>query len=60
MQMDMWNELKKYRGKWVAIYKEKIIASGKSGKVVFDKAKKIAEKPIILQIPRKEEELCIL
>ena len=38
------NELKKYRGLWVAVYKGKVIASGKE----------------TLQVPRKEEEVCIL
>jgi len=55
-----WNELRKYRGLWVAVYKGKVIASGKSGKETIQKAKKIYKKPIIFQVPRKEEEVCIL
>jgi len=56
----MWNDLKKYRGLWVAVHKNKVIVSGRNGKDIFRKAKKICEKPVIFQVPRKEEEVCIL
>ncbi|MDI6860377.1 MAG: DUF5678 domain-containing protein [Methanocellales archaeon] len=58
--MDIWDELKKYRGLWVALHQDEVIASGKSAKPVFEKAKKVCEKPIVFQVPRKEEEVCIL
>jgi len=58
--MGMWNELRKYRGLWVAVHKNKVIASGRSGKGTFKKARKTCKNPIIFQVPRREDEICIL
>jgi hypothetical protein len=54
-----WDELKKYTGMWVALYEGKVIASGKSAKETFEKAKKVGKKVVLFQVP-DEEELYIL
>ncbi|MEW6069927.1 MAG: DUF5678 domain-containing protein [Candidatus Thermoplasmatota archaeon] len=56
----MWKELRKYRGMWVAVSKDKVIASGSDANEVYRKAKNICKDPIIFQVPRKEEEVCVL
>lgn len=52
--------LKRYRGLWVGISNNKVVSSGRDAKEVYKKAKKVSKKPIIFQVPTKEEEVCIL
>ena len=55
-------EVSKYEGKWVAITTDGIIASGDSIKEIDIElaGKKIKEQPLIMKIPRKDEEMSIL
>lgn len=42
-----------YVGKWIAIVGDKVVASGKDGKVVFEEVKKKypEKEPLILKVP---------
>ena len=55
MQAIDWSPIyKKYKGKWVALANDEItvLASGKTAKVAWDKARKKGfKKPILAQIP---------
>ena len=55
-------EVNKYSGKWIAILKGKILASGDTVMVVMEAVKKmqIPDLPLITKVPRKEEELYVL
>lgn len=50
-----WEKLKKYKGKWVAIKDNEVIAVGDSAKEVLEKSKNICKKPTIFQVPKQEE-----
>ncbi len=54
-------EVAKYEGKWVAITKDGIVASGDSIKEIDKElsGKNIKEQPLIMKIPRKDEELLL-
>ena len=44
--------LKKFRGKWIAVYNKKILASGKNAdKVVEEAKKKIKGSPFLIKVP---------
>lgn len=60
MRKTLWEKLRKHRGAWVAVYDNELIASGEDAASVYKKAKKLYEKPILFQVPTKEEEVCIL
>ncbi len=49
-------ELEKHRGKWIAIYKNKIVTSDKDLKKVYKKA----PKALLFLVPRRGEENYIL
>lgn len=55
-------EVNKYSGKWIAILKGKILASGDSVKSVMVTVKRmqILGLPLITKVPRKDEELYVL
>lgn len=54
-------ETLKYSGKWIAVFGNKIVASGKSAKDVFEAAKASGIKlPLITKVPRKDEEMYVL
>ncbi len=55
-------KLKRYSGKWIAVVKGKIVASGESVKEVMRKIKErgIKELPLVRKVPRKEEGYYIL
>ena len=55
-------EVSKYIGKWVAITSSGIVASGESIKEIRVQLseKRIEEQPLIMKIPRKDEEMSIL
>jgi len=46
-------DLGDYVGKWIAIVGDKVVASGKDGKAVFEEAKKKYPKrePLIMKVP---------
>lgn len=53
-------DLSKYKGQYIAIINDKVVASGENAKVVWEEAKKrIGEIPTISKIP-KEEALILL
>ena len=56
----MNSNLQEYEGLWVCICEGEVVASGKNAKATYDEAKKRCAKPIIFQVPTKEEEVCIL
>ncbi len=56
----MKSDLEEYGGLWVCLCEDEVIASGKNATEVYKEAKKRCEKPIIFQVPTKEEEVCIL
>ena len=47
-------DLDKYRGEWIALAKEKIIAHGRDLNKVANKAEKITKKPVFEKIPESE------
>jgi hypothetical protein len=53
-------DLERYRGLWVCILDEKVVAWGKNALDVYECARKFGKKPIIFQVPTKEEEVAIL
>ena len=50
-----------YAGKYVAVVNEKLVAVGKSGKEVEDKAREVEphKVPSVLRIPREEDMACL-
>jgi len=50
-------ELAKYAGKWIAVLRNKLIASGGSVTEVMQKVKEkgIKELPLVTMVPRKDE-----
>ena len=51
-----------YAGKYVAVVNEKLVAVGRSGKEVEDKAKEVEPHkiPSVLHVPREEDMACLL
>ena len=47
-------ELSKYRGEWIAVVGDKIIAHGKDFKKVDDEARKISPNPVFDKIPKED------
>jgi len=44
--------LKKFRGKWIAVYNKKILSSGKyADKVAKEAKEKIKESPFLIKVP---------
>ena len=41
MVSDRWSKIKKYKGMWVAMYKEKVVGFGKTLIEAYDRAKTI-------------------
>lgn len=52
----------KYGGKYVAVAFGKVVASGKSGKKVYDTAikKSHSKKPFVFPVPKPEDFNCLL
>ncbi len=52
----------KYAWKYVAVVNEKLVAVGKSGKEVEDKAREVEPDkiPSVLRVPREEEMVCLI
>ena len=48
---------KKYRGKWIAILGEKVIASGKGISVLYQSLSNEHQTPLIMYIPETEVQL---
>lgn len=44
----------KYRGEWIAIVDDKIVAHGKTFGEVDDEARKISPNPLFAQIPKED------
>lgn len=44
----------KYKGEWIAIVDDKIVAHGKVFKDVADEARKTSPKPLYFQIPKED------
>lgn len=56
MAIDWTNIYKKYKGLWVALKKDErtVLASGKSAKSAWDKARKLGyDKPILTRFPSR-------
>lgn len=56
MAIDWTNIYKKYKGLWVALKRDEItvLASGKTAKSVWDKARRLGyDKPILTKLPSK-------
>lgn len=51
----------KYAGKYVAVVNEELVAVGKSGKEVENKAREVAPDkiPSVLRVPREEDMVCL-
>ena len=56
----MKSELQEYEGLWVCLCEDEVVSSGKNAKAVYEEAKRKCKKPVIFQVPTKEEEVCIL
>lgn len=48
------NISKKYKGEWIAVVEDKIVAHGKNFKEVAKKAKKISTHPVFDKIPQED------
>lgn len=55
-----WDKIKKFRGQWVAMWKKKVVAHGKDGKMVYKQALQKCKEPMIFQVPEDEEEVYLL
>jgi hypothetical protein len=55
--LESMTDLKPYRGKWVAILDDKIIATGEDIEQVYDEALKISKTrtPLFTRIPKEDE-----
>lgn len=54
-------ELEQYAGKWIAVWKDQILASGHSVVEVMEKAARhTAGLPLVIKVPRKGEDLYVL
>lgn len=56
MAIDWTENFKKYKGLWVAMKNDEktVVASGKTAKLAWEKAKKIGyQKPILFRVPTK-------
>jgi len=51
-----------YAGKWIAVLKNKVVASGKTVKEVMEicEKKRIKAAPLVTKIPRPEENMYVL
>ncbi|MBI2504763.1 MAG: hypothetical protein HYW07_16220 [Candidatus Latescibacteria bacterium] len=50
------DELEKYAGKWIAVWKDQVLASGHSVVEVMEKvAQQTSELPLVVKMPRKGE-----
>lgn len=64
-QESMWvsdhqDEVEQYSGKWIAVFDERIIASDDSVSDVMKKAaRKIKSLPLVIKVPRKDEDLYV-
>ncbi|MBI5636124.1 succinyl-CoA synthetase subunit alpha [Candidatus Micrarchaeota archaeon] len=47
-------DLTQYKGLYIAIVKDNVVASGENAKAVWEKAKKLGATPTIAKIPREE------
>lgn len=56
------DELGKYEGKWIAVLKGKLLAVGDSVEAVMKNIKKknIKELPLVIMVPKKDEEMYVL
>lgn len=55
------DELEQYSGKWIAVWKDRVIASGDSVSEVMEKAvPKTEDLPLVIKVPRKDEDLYVL
>lgn len=55
------DELAQYSGKWIAVLKDRVLASGDSVSEVMEKAaRKTKRLPLVIKVPRKDEDLYVL
>ena len=55
------DELEQFGGKWIAVLKDRVIASGSSVSEVMEKASRKTRKlPLVIKVPRKNEDLYVL
>jgi hypothetical protein len=55
------DKLERYSGKWIAVLKNRVIASGDSVSEVMKKAAQKAKAlPLVIKVPRKDEDLHVL
>lgn len=55
-----WDKIKTFRGEWVAIFEKRVIAHGKTLKIVHGKALKVCKEPEFFQVPTQQDEVYIL
>ena len=55
------NELEQYSGKWIAVLKDKVVASGASvSEVMENAARKTRKLPLVIKVPMENEDLYVL
>lgn len=55
------DELYQYSGQWIAVLKDRVIASGDSvAEVMEQAARQSAEAPLVVKMPSKDEDLYVL
>lgn len=60
MTASEWDKIKKFKGQWVAMWKNTVVAHGKDGKMVYRQALQKCKEPRIFQVPDDEDEVYIL
>lgn len=60
MVKDEWSKLKNYKGEWVAVFRDRVIAHGKDPKRVYQQALRVCKIPRIFQVPDEADEVYLL
>lgn len=60
MSKDRWSKLKKYKGLWVAMYREKVVGFGKTLIEAYRRAQKFCKNPVVFLVPDNPSEVYLL
>ena len=60
MAANEWAELERYKGEWVAVFKDRVVAHGKDAKKVYQQALRTCKIPRIFQVPDEADDVYLL
>ena len=60
MAASEWDKVKKFKGQWVAMWKDKVVGHGPTLKEAFAQASKVCKEPRVFQVPSDEDEVYLL